>query len=600
LIRLEEAVVMSTGLAVSGKRLKRTGAVVLAALLVVPVFSSSSQAAPPRRSSLVIGDVTVTEADSGQVRALFTVTMKGRATPATVDYNTSDGSATSPSDYQAANGTLQFSGGAKRATIPISVNGDTVGESNESFQIVLSNPTGNVTITDGVGLGTILNDDAVATLSIDDATVGEGDAGTTPARFAVSLSAPSAGAVTVDYATTNGTAASGSDYGAATGTLTFTPGETNEIIDVGVIGDLVSEPDETFQVELSNATGASITDATGLGTIIDDEAVPAVSVNDATVQEGDAGTASLVFTITLSHAGAGTATVGYETVDATAVAAGDYTTTSGTLTFTPGETLKTVTVPVTGDALDEADETLHLRLLSPSNLVLADGQGLGTITDDDATPSASIGDVMVTEGNAGVTPALLLVSLSNPSGRPVIVGFDTDDGTAIAPGDYGSRTGTVTIAAGELQDTIEVGVVRDTVHEPDETFSVFLTSITNATLADGEGTATITNDDRAPTTTSLRIRKGRDHIRASGRLAPANRGQRMVVKLLRRKNGRFVKIATKRPTLGRGIDTNGDGVLESGFSTRFARPRPGRCRVVARFGGNANYAPSTARRTFDC
>jgi large repetitive protein len=591
---------MSTALAVSGDRLKSMGAVMLAAVLIVPAFSSSSQGAPPRPSSLAISDVTVTEGNSGTMQATFTVTMKGRATPTTVGYNTSDGSATSPSDYQAASGMLQFSGGVKKATITISVNGDTLGESNESFQVVLSNPTGNVTISDGVGLGSILNDDAAATLSIDDSTVGEGDLGTTPARFTVSLSAPTAGSVTVGYTTSNGTAASGSDYEALAGTLTFTPGDTSETVDVNVIGDLVSEPDETFQVDLSNASGASITDAAGLGTIIDDEAVPAVSVNDATVQEGDGGTANLVFTVTLSHTGVSTATVDYATADATADAANDYTATSGTLTFAPGETSQTVTVPVAGDAVDEADETLHLRLLNPSNLVLADSQGLGTITDDDATPSVSIGDVMVTEGNSGVTPATLVVSLSNPSSRPVDVGFDTDDGTAVAPGDYAARTGTVTIGAGQLQATIEIAVARDTVYEPDETFSVFLTSTTYATLADGEGTGTIANDDRAPTTTSLRIRKGRDHIRASGRVAPAQRGQRMVVKLLKRRNGRFVKIATKRPTLGRGIDTNGDGVLESGFSTRFARPRRGRCRVVARFGGNANYAPSTTRRTFDC
>lgn len=589
---------MSTNLRVVG-RLKSIASVLLTTALVIPIFPSSAQSAP-RASSLAINDVTVTEGDSGTVQAIFTVIMKGRATPATVGYHTTDGSATSPSDYEATSGTLQFSGGVKKQRIGIWVNGDIVDEGGETFQVVLGDSTGNVTITDAVGLGTITDDDAPATMTINDATVGEGDTGMTPARFIASLSAPSANSVTVDYATGAGTATSGADYVATSGTLTFTPGETNKMINVNVIGDLVAEPDESFQVNLSNGVGALLTDASGLGTIIDDEAAPAVSVNDASVQEGNGGSANLVFTVTLSHPGSSVATVGYETANATATAPSDYSATSGTLTFNPGETSKTVTVSVTGDSVDEADETLHLMLLSPSNAALADAQGLGTIVDDDATPSVSIADRTVTEGNAGVTPAPLVVSLSNPSSQSVDVGFETDDATATAPGDYVARSGTVTIEAGELQSTIVVNVVGDTVNELDENYSVFLTSTTNASLSDGEGSGTIENDDRAPSTTSLKIRKGRERIKASGRVAPADRGRKMVVKLLKRRNGRYIKVVTKRPTLQRGIDTNGDGVMESKYSTRFNRPRSGRCRVVARFGGNASHAPSSARRTFDC
>ena len=589
---------MSNNLKVVG-RLKSIAAVLLTTALVVPIFPSRAQSAP-RASSLAINDMTVTEGNSGAVQAIFTVTMKGRATPATVGYHTTDGSATSPSDYEASSGTLQFSGGVKKARIAISVNGDALIEGNESFQVVLSDPTGSVTITDGMGLGSILNDDVAATMTINDATVGEGDTGMTPARFTASLSAPSATSVTVDYATGGGTATSASDYEATSGTVTFSPGETNKIIDANVIGDLVLEPDESFQVNLSNPVGASLIDASGLATIIDDEGAPAVSVNDASVQEGNGGTANLVFTVAMSHSPLGVATVGYETTDASATAS-DYSATSGTLTFNPGESSKTVTVPVSGDSVDEADETLNMMLLSPSNAVLADAQGLGTIVDDDATPSVSIADLTVTEGNSGDTPAPFVVSLSNPSSESVDVGFETDDATATAPGDYAAQSGgTVSIEAGQLQATIEVGVVGDTVNELDENYNVFLTSTTNATLSDGEGTGTIANDDRAPSTTSLKIRKGRESIKASGRLAPADRGNKMVVKLLKRRNGRYIKVVTKRPTLQRGIDTNDDGVMESKYSTRFNRPRSGRCRVVARFEGNTSHAPSTAKRTFDC
>src|SRR5207249_3695439 len=128
----------------------------------------------------------------------------------------------------------------------------------------------NATISDGRGVVTILDDDATV-LAINDVSVVEGNSGTTNAVLTVSLSAASAQTVTVNYATANGTATAGSDYISANGTLTFLPGETSKTITVRVLGDTVYESDETLVVNLSSAVNATIGDAQGVVTILNDD-----------------------------------------------------------------------------------------------------------------------------------------------------------------------------------------------------------------------------------------------------------------------------------------------------------------------------------------
>ena len=133
----------------------------------------------------------------------------------------------------------------------VTVNGDVKAEPNETLLVNLSAPT-NATILDGQGTGTITNDDGAPTLSINDVSVAEGNAGTTTLGFTVTLSAVSGQTVTVDYATANGTATTADgDYLAASGTLTFAPGVTTQPVNVTVNGDVKDEPNETFLVNLS-------------------------------------------------------------------------------------------------------------------------------------------------------------------------------------------------------------------------------------------------------------------------------------------------------------------------------------------------------------
>ncbi len=230
-------------------------------------------------------------------------------------------------------------------------------------------------------------------VSIANASVVEGHQGTRSANFTVSLSAASSRAITVAYSVFNGTAWAGSDYtGQLSGTLTFTPGETTKTIVVLVNGDAAFESDETFFVNLTNPAGVTIADGQGAGTIVNDDlALPSLSVSDVSKKEGNSGTTSFSFVVTLSAPSNVPVTVQYETANGTASTANnDYTAKSGTLTFQPGQTSKTVTVSVRGDRTREADETFFLNLLSSQGATIGDGQGLGTILNDDGGTLAAV------------------------------------------------------------------------------------------------------------------------------------------------------------------------------------------------------------------
>jgi uncharacterized protein len=461
--------------------------------------------------TLAIGNVTLAEGNAGTTAFTFTVTRSGGSSgTVTVDYATSLGAASATNadgaDLAVASGTLTFLDGETSKTITVQVNGDTAFESDEAFSVVLSNATGGGSITTATGTGTITNDDAAipGTLAIGNVTLAEGNAGTTAFTFTVTRSGGSDGTVTVDYATTLGTADAG-DLTAAGGTLTFLNGETTKTITVLVNGDYVLEADETFSVGLSNATGgATITNATGNGVITnDDVAAAVVTIDDVSVAEGNAGGTNVLTFIVTRSTNDGTFSIDYASANGTA-SSGDYTPASGTLTFTAGGALiQTVTVPVTGDVIFEGNETVLINL---SNLVssvgvatIGDAQGVGTINNDDPLPALSIGNATVIEGDAGTVTLVYTITADGvaPAGG---IGFSiaTSDGTATSGSDYVGQSTTGTIAAGATSTTFSVVVNGDTVFERDETVLVTLSNPTNATIAVAQGTGTISNDDAIP------------------------------------------------------------------------------------------------------
>jgi len=277
--------------------------------------------------------------------------------------------------------------------VTVLVNGDTAVEADERFFVNLSTPT-NATINDAQATGTIQNDDTAPSeppaVSIADVSHPEGNSGTTVYAFTVSLSHVATGSVSVPYSTADGSATSPSDYTATSGTLTFAAGETSKTITVLANGDTGYENDETFTVNLGEPTGATIADGQATGTIANDDAPPSISVDDVSHSEGNSGTTAYTFTVSLSSPSVNAVTVSYATADGSAAAGSDYTTTSGTLTFAPGEQVKQVTVTASGDTLYEVNETFTLNLSSPTGGVIGDGTGVGTLVNDDAEPTLSM------------------------------------------------------------------------------------------------------------------------------------------------------------------------------------------------------------------
>jgi chitinase len=223
-----------------------------------------------------VADVLVSEGNSGTKNAVFAVSLSAASTSTvTVSYATANGTAAAPGDYAAKTGTLTFTPGQTAKTVTVLVNGDTAVEPDEVFTLNLTGPTG-ATLGDGTATGTIQNNDVVApasSLSITDVTKAEGPKGTTTSfTFKVTLSAARSASTTVRVATANGTATTaGLDYTAKTATVTIPAGVVTKNFTVKVTGDRKIEANETFVVNLSNPTGATIADAQGLGTIINDD-----------------------------------------------------------------------------------------------------------------------------------------------------------------------------------------------------------------------------------------------------------------------------------------------------------------------------------------
>ncbi|WP_291414982.1 choice-of-anchor P family protein [Actinophytocola sp.] len=344
-------------------------------------------------------------------------------------------------------------------------------------------------------------------LRIGDVSVTEGSTGTTPATFTVSLSAPSSSPVTVSWATGDGTATSPADFAAAGGTVTFAPGSVSQQVSVPVVGDTAVEGDETFTVDLSAPSGATIEDGSGVGTIVDDDTPappPTVRVGDVVVPEGNTGPTPASVTVTLDRAPTAPAAVSWATVPGSASTA-DFESADGRLTFAPGETSKRIDLTVTGDLADEEDESFGVVLSAPDGLTLGDDRGqVGIDNDDDVplgdVPTLRIGDATVAEGGSAVLTAVL----DQPSSTPVSVGWATQPGTATAA-DFTPSGGTVTFAPGSTTAQVSVPVLGDATVEDDETFSVELTEPTGAAIADGSGVVTILDDDAEPTPPTLSI-----------------------------------------------------------------------------------------------
>ena len=415
-------------------------------------------------------------------------------------YSTHGDSAESGVDFQPIEGqTATISAGETLFAIKLQIVNDEIVELKETFEIRLSDPL-KANIEQGTSVVTI-NDDDLPEATIEDAQIEEGNAGTTPIAFKVTLSAPTSRTVELGYFVDSRTALVRDDLTMVKGTLTFPEGETQSVVTVEVIGETQVEEDETFEAFLNKPVNAKIVRRRATGTIINDDFFPDVSVADTEVREGQAGTTAARFVITLSEASRNEITVDYETVAGSAVADEDFRPSTGTLKVPPGQTEAAVVAEIVGDNVVEEDETFELRLSNIVDAALVRDRATGTILNDDVEPpppNTSIQDATADEGQEGTTNIEFVTELSEPAAEDVTVHYATGGGTAHPDEDYDRAEGDVTIPAGSSQATITVAIRGDTEPEQDETFEVHLSAPSNANLSRYKAIGTITNDDGPP------------------------------------------------------------------------------------------------------
>lgn len=344
------------------------------------------------------------------------------------------------------------------------------------------------------------------TVAISDATpVNEGAA----AEFTISLNTAAADPVTVTYSTEEGNGPSGAleneDFVPQSNQMvTFAPGETQKVVTVNTVDDFTIEADETFGVVLQSATGATIRGPRGTAMILDDDAgLPGLSIADAaTVPEGS----DASFVVTLDEASTEIITVDFETRDGNgpmgATNGSDFPTTTGTLTFNPGETQKAITVPTIDDSFAEPDETFGVELVASTNARISRALGNATISDDDSgLPRLSIADAdTVTEGGNSV----FTVTMDSAATEVVTVSVSTSDGTgptgATQGADFvGLSNVTVTFQVGEVQKTVTVTTIDDTADETTEAFVVTLSNANNASIETPQAVGLIQDNEDSQT-----------------------------------------------------------------------------------------------------
>jgi len=442
-------------------------------------------------SAISIGDVTVNE-NAGT--AILNICIdKINTQNVSVNVITANNSATAPGDYTTVNTIITIPAGSLCATVNVPIINDVLVEGTETFFVNLSNPI-NGTIADNQGVVTILDNDASG-ISIGDVTVNE-SAGT--ALLTICIDQLNIQNVSVSVITANNSATAPGDYTSVNTVVTIPAGSLCTTLNVPIINDVLVEGTETFFANLSNPINASIADNQGVVTILDND-VSAISIGDVTVNE-NAGTALL--NICIDKLNTQNVSVNVITANSSAIAPGDYTSVSTSVTIPAGSLCTTINVPIINDVLVEGTEAFFVNLSNPINGNILDNQGVVTILDNDVS-AISIGDVTVNE-NAGT--ALLTICIDKLNTQNVSVNVTTANNTAIAPGDYTSVNTVVTIPAGSLCTTVNVPIVEDALVEGSEIFLVNLSNPINGSITDNQGVVTILDNDVVQTPNEFDIR----------------------------------------------------------------------------------------------
>ncbi|QOV22627.1 beta strand repeat-containing protein, partial [Anabaenopsis elenkinii] len=399
------------------------------------------------------------------------------------------------------------------------------GEGGERITATQTDAAGNVSPSATQDITVVVDTiDSFIAIAPTNAVQPEGNSGTTPFTFTVTRTGDTNVTSTANWAVTGtgvnpATADDFADGVFPSGTVTFAPGQTSQVITVNVQGDTIPEPNETFRVTLSGATNATITTATATGTILNDDASLAIAPLDATRLEGNEGLTPFTFTVTRRGDTTGTSSAnwavtgtGENPANADDFAGGVFP--SGTVTFAPGQTSQVITVNVQGDTVVEPNETFRVTLSEATNATITTATATGTILNDDVPATGSILSITPlnadrAEGNSGTTPFTFTVTRTGDTNVTSTVNWavtGTGENPASADDFAGGvfPSGTVTFAPGQRSQVITVNVQGDTRPEPNETFRVTLSGATNATITTATATGTILDDD------TIRLSPGRN------------------------------------------------------------------------------------------
>ncbi len=445
--------------------------------------------------------------------ALILVTLSRPLThTVSVDYATSDGTASAGDHYEATSGTLTLAPGQTSASFRVVIKDGASLEGSKTVQLDLSSPSGvSLGATNSIFL-TIYEKSASPNglpLIFFNSSHYVVDEPAHAATIVAALTLPSSETITVDYETYDGSATAGDDYVAISGTLTFSAGQITTTFTVPIINDALYEGSEHLRLKLSNPTNADLAEShedVAL-TIVDNEIRLAVQLDAATyaVHE-DQG--PVVLGATLSADYGQPITVTYRTADNTAVSPADYAAvTSEEVVFLPCQTHQTFSIPIVDDAFDEPDETFTVTLdsvlPSPEVALGHPDAAVVTIIDDDIPMvqfENSTYTVREDVGDAAITVTL------NPTStwQTVVVDYYTSDGTASAPDDYLTASGTLTFTPGQVDHTFSVPIIDDDLDEPDETVELHLSNVSSDMMNDAIITGTnpatlvILDDDPPP------------------------------------------------------------------------------------------------------
>ncbi len=473
----------------------------------------------------------------GAGQATVTVELSGiNAVPVTVNYATSDGTATAGLDYTATTGTLVFPAGGAATTVrtknfAVPILQDTLAEGTETVNLTLSAPTpvgvARVVAARSTAVLSILDDDqggAVEFNAAAFAAVESGGVATIQVRRTLGL----ASGVTVDYATSDGTATAGARYVATAGRLTFAVNEVLKTFTIPLINDNIGEGPQTVNLTLTNPKGGATLggQATAVLTIDDDE--PYVRLSAATYAVNEAA-GSLVVSVTRGGVTTAQATVDYTTMDqrpaapTRAVGGVDYAVTSGTLTFAPGVTARTFTVPIINNSLAQPDRKFNVLLRNPAIAagtftLVAPSAAEVTINDDDvggiiqfSSPTYTVnedgGSAVLTVVRSGGQAGGVSVSVQTqalgfvPPGSPAPPAQTATPGADFTPTPVNFR---VTFGPGETTKTVSIPILPDALAEGNEIVYVLLSDAepSGATAPPSLGTqalATLTIVDAQPT-----------------------------------------------------------------------------------------------------